>query len=73
MTPITRIGITSILDTSKWDFYVVPTRRIDETLGSQKTVRLSGVEDMTTGAVKIKQLKDRVDSTLQEDPTTAKG
>jgi hypothetical protein len=56
----------SALDINKWDFYVVPTHRINETLGAQKTVRLSGVESMTE-AVKIEQLKERVNRTLREN------
>ena len=60
-------SVASILDMNKWDFYVVPTRRINETLGAQKTVRLSGVESMTKKAVKIEQLKERVDLALRED------
>ncbi len=60
-------SVASILDTNKWDFYVVPTRQINETLGAQKTVRLSGVESMTGKAVKIKQLKEQVDRALRED------
>ena len=59
-------SVMSALDINKWDFYVVPTHRINETLGAQKTVRLSGVKSMTE-AVKIEQLKERVDRTLRED------
>ncbi|MBA4117002.1 MAG: hypothetical protein H0X71_11350 [Rubrobacter sp.] len=65
-------SVASMLDMSKWDFYVVPTRRIDEALGAQKTVRLSGVESMTN-AVKIEHLKERVDLTVQENQTKAEG
>ncbi len=59
-------SVASVLDANKWDFYVVPTRQINETFEHQKTVRLSGVESVTE-AVKIEQLKERVDGTLKED------
>ena len=65
-------SVANVLDANKWDFYVVPTRRIDETLGVQKTVRLSTVAGMAE-AVKIGQLKGRVDLALHEDQTEAGG
>jgi len=65
-------NVANVLNMNKWDFYVVPTRQIDETFGAQKTVRLSGIESLTT-AVKIEHLKEHVESVLRENPTKAEG
>lgn len=60
-------SVARVLNTNKWDYYVVPTRQINEALGDQKTVRLSSIESMTTETVKIERLRDRVDAILRED------
>lgn len=53
----------NVLDTSKWEFYVLPTERIDHELGTQKSVGLSRTKSMTE-SVGYGQLKKRVDRVL---------
>ncbi len=53
-------------DANKRDPYVIPTSRINEVLGTEKTARLSGVESMTE-AVEIEQFEERADLTPRED------
>ena len=52
-------------DPNKWIFYVVPTRVIDEKLGSQKTVVLSRIEGLTD-PVPYSRLRYRVDEALAQ-------
>jgi hypothetical protein len=52
-----------VLDTSKWEFYVLPTERINRELGNQKSVGLNGIKSMTE-AVDYSRLKKRVDRAL---------
>ncbi len=54
-----------VLDPNRWAFYVVPTRVIDEELGSQKTVVLSRIESLT-GPVPYSRLRKRVDEALAQ-------
>ena len=58
-------SVATALDVNRWDFYIVPTHQIDETLDDQKTVRLSVVESMSE-AVKIEQLRERMDLAMGE-------
>lgn len=64
--------VAKALDLNRWAFYVVPTSQIDEALGTQKSARLSSIESMTD-AVRIEQLKERVDAALQERQTSTEG
>ena len=54
----------NVLDTSKWEFYVLPTERIDHELGTQKSVGLSRTKSMTEPVDYGHQLKERVDRVL---------
>ena len=56
----------NVLDTSKWEFYVVPTERINHELGKQKSAGLNGIKSMTE-AVNYSRLKERVDRALSGD------
>lgn len=53
-----------ILDVSLWEFYVIPTQRIESELGNQKSIGLSGIQSMC-GPVKYTDLRDRIDSELR--------
>ncbi len=64
--------VAKALDLNGWALYTALTSQIDETLGTQKTARLSSIESMT-GAVRIEQLKERVDAALQERRTNTAG
>ena len=50
-----------------WAIRSSQTYGLNSYLQTQKTVRLSRVESMTKEAVKIEQLKERVDLALRED------
>ena len=54
----------NVLDTSKWEFYVLPIERIDHELGTQKSVGLSRTKSMTEPVDYGHQLKERVDRVL---------
>jgi hypothetical protein len=53
----------NVLDVSKWEFYALPTERINRELGNQKSVGLSRIKSMTE-PVSHGQLKERVDGVL---------
>ncbi len=52
-----------VLDVGRWEFYVVPTGRINRQLGSQKTAALSTVERLTE-PVGFADLRPCVDQAL---------
>ncbi len=52
-----------VLDLDRWEFYVVPTRVIDEELTTQKTVVLSRIRSLTD-PVPYSRLRERVDQAL---------
>jgi hypothetical protein len=53
----------NVLDTKKWDFYVLPTERINRELRNQKSVGLKGIKSMTE-PVDYSHIKERVDKAL---------
>lgn len=53
----------NVLDTSKWEFYVLSTERINRELGNQKSIGLNGIKSMTEPVV-YNQLKEQVDRVL---------
>jgi hypothetical protein len=53
----------SVLDASCWQFYVLPTSRIDAELGGQKTLRLGTLQNMVD-PVNYRSLKTAVDKAL---------
>ncbi|MDE2888460.1 MAG: hypothetical protein OXR72_09590 [Gemmatimonadota bacterium] len=48
------------LELTQWEFYVVPTRTLDEVLGDQKTVRLSRLRDLGAAPVGFRQLRTAI-------------
>lgn len=48
------------LELTQWEFYVVPTRTLDEVLGDQKTVRLSRLRDMGIAPMGYFQLRSAI-------------
>lgn len=48
------------LELTQWEFYVVPTRTLDEVLGDQKTVRLSRLRDLGAAPVGYRQLRTAI-------------
>lgn len=48
------------LELTQWEFYVVPTRTLDEVLGDQKTVRLSRLRDLDAAPVGFRQLRTAI-------------
>jgi hypothetical protein len=53
----------NVLDTSKWEFYVLSTGRINRELGTQKSAGLNRIKSMTK-SVGYAQLKEQVDWVL---------
>ncbi len=54
-----------VLDTNKWEFYILSTRRISAEFGNQKSVGLRRIQGMTQ-ATDFQHIKDRVDLALRE-------
>ena len=54
-----------VLDLDKWEFYVVPTRVIDEELTTQKTVVHNCIKSLTD-PVPYPRLRGRVDEALAQ-------
>lgn len=52
-----------VLDVDGWEFYVVPTERINRQLGSQKTAALSTIQRLAE-PVGYDQIEERVKATL---------
>ena len=48
------------LELTQWEFYVVPTRTLDEVLGDQKTVRLSRLQDLGAAPVGFRRLRTAI-------------
>ncbi len=55
-----------VLDLDKWEFYVLPTGRINRELGAQKRVSLGTIKRMAN-PVRYAQLKESVDFALAPD------
>jgi hypothetical protein len=53
----------NVLDTSKWEFYVLSTERINHELRNQKSVGLNRIKSMTE-PVDYSQLKEQIDRVL---------
>lgn len=51
------------LEISHWEFYVVPTFKINDTFGNQKTVSLSRVKELVS-PVSFTDLKDVIDAAI---------
>ena len=58
-----------VLEVDKWEFYVVPTRLLDDTFGDQKKVGLAGVRTLAE-PVSYAELKSQIDKALLSDPGT---
>ena len=54
-----------VLDISKWEFYLVATRLMNEKLKGQKTIGLNSLKKIALGPVPIGELKRSIDSVLQ--------
>ena len=48
------------LDTSKWDFYVLPTKVLDQKCPEQKTIRLSSLEKLSPRKCRYADLKETI-------------
>lgn len=46
------------LDTNKWEFYVLPTKTLDEECPEQKTIRLSSLEELSPRKCSYANLKE---------------
>jgi hypothetical protein len=57
--------VADVLDTSRWDFYILSTRRINDEFGNQKSVGLRRIQSVTQ-ATNFQQIKDRADLALRE-------
>jgi hypothetical protein len=55
----------ALIDTDYWDFYILPTRQINDMLGNQKTVGVTWLKQHTPGGpVAFDELKRRIDDVL---------
>jgi len=53
-------GATNPLDTSKWEFYVLPTATLDAELGNQKTLELGGLKRLNPIQAKFGEIQKAV-------------
>lgn len=59
------------LDTSKWDFYVIPTETLDQKCPDQKTIRLSSLEKLSPLKCCYADLKETIsdlDCEIKQQP-----
>ena len=49
-----------VLDTSKWEFYVLPTEVLDQKRPEQKTIRLSSLKELSPHKCSYKNLKKTI-------------
>ena len=54
------------LDVSQWDFYLVPTSKLDR-LGHQKTIGLAGVRKLVDGPHEYHELRDALERLRRDD------
>ena len=54
------------LDTSKWDFYVLPTKVLDQEYPEQKTIRLSSLEKLSPHKCSYADLKRTISDVERE-------
>ena len=48
------------LELTQWEFYILPTRTLDSSLGNQKTVSLSRLKDLGAAALGYDQIRNAV-------------
>ena len=55
-----------VLDTSKWEFYVLPTEVLDQKRPEQKTIRLSSLKELSPRKCSYKNLKKTISDVESE-------
>lgn len=59
------------LDTSKWDFYVLPTEVLNQKCPDQKTIRLSSLENLSPAKcdyVNLKKTIEEISHSIKQNP-----
>ena len=57
------------LDLNQWEFYVLPTKVLDETMPTQKTINLDRVKSLGAINASYGELRDVIEHCLDERPT----
>lgn len=57
------------LDLNQWEFYVLPTKVLDETMPTQKTINLDRVKSLGAINASFGELRDVIEHCLDERPT----
>ena len=57
------------LDLDQWEFYILPTRTLDEKVPNQKTISLSSLQNLNPDKVNFNQLKNTIDRVIEPDKT----
>lgn len=53
-----------MLDLSNWEFYIVPTRTINEVCGDNKTISLSRIKKLGIAACAFDEIGKRIDDEI---------
>ena len=56
------------LDLNQWEFYVLPTKVLDETMPTQKTISLERVQSLGAISASFGELRDVIEHCLDERP-----
>lgn len=54
----------NVLDLENWEFYIVPTLKIDAICGDNKTISLSRIKNLGFDACGFEEIKSRIDAEL---------
>ena len=57
------------LDLDQWEFYILPTRTLDEKVPNQKTISLSSLQNLNPDKVSFNQLKNMIDKVIEQGKT----
>ena len=52
------------LDLDQWEFYVVPTRKIDEICSENDSITLKSLENMQIKGVPFERIREQVESLI---------
>lgn len=55
------------LDLNNWEFYVIPTKIINEKCGNNKSISLGRVKEISCGCIKYFDLKKTIDNIIEND------
>ena len=57
------------LNLDQWEFYILPTRILDEKVPNQKTISLPSLQNLNPDKVSFNQLKNTIDKVIEQGKT----